>query len=74
MFEVFMICVLCGLKIENQTPIPTTLEFKPPITAEIIGLDTLTAKYCCQSCYSSVMKNAASASEFASKESIEANK
>lgn len=69
-----MLCVLCGLKIENQIPIPLTLEFKPPITDKIIGLDTLTAKYCCQSCYSTVLKNAALASEFASKEISEANK
>ncbi len=69
-----MLCILCGLKIDNQIPIPLTLEFKPPITDKIIGLDTLTAKYCCQSCYATVLKNAALAADAASKESIEANK
>ena len=69
-----MYCVLCGLKIGNQIPIPLTLEFKPPITDKIIGLDTLTAKYCCQSCYATVLKNSALASSKASADYIEANK
>jgi hypothetical protein len=69
-----MICIFCGSPIEKQIPIVVSLEFKPPISQEIAGLDTLTHKYCHQACYAAIMKNAGKASEAASKEYIEANK
>ena len=69
-----MICIFCGLSIEKQVPIQVSLEFKPPISEQITGLDTLTCKYCHQSCYADILKNSALASSKASAEYIEANK
>ena len=69
-----MICVFCGRPIERQIPIVVSLEFKPPISAQITGLDTLTSKYCHQTCYADILKNCAFASAKASEEYIEANK
>ncbi len=69
-----MICIFCGRPIERQIPIVVSLEFKPPISAQITGLDTLNSKYCHQACYADILKNAALASDAASKEYIEANK
>lgn len=69
-----MICIFCGRPIERQIPIVVSLEFKPPISATLTGLDTLTSKYCHQACYATVLKNTALASDAASKEYIGANK
>ena len=69
-----MICIICGRPIERQIPIQVSLEFKPPISATLTGLDTLTSKYCHQACYADILKNTALASDAASKEYIEANK
>ena len=69
-----MICVFCGHPIERQIPIPVSMEFKPPISDQIAGLDTLTAKYCHQTCYADILKNCALASARASSDYIEANK
>lgn len=69
-----MICIICGSPIEKQSPIPVSLEFKPPIRGGLDGLDTLTSKYCHQSCYATILQNSALASAEASKLLTEANK
>lgn len=51
------ICILCGLRIEKQWPIPMSIEFNPPMQSGESGLDTLNDKYCCMSCYKSTYAN-----------------
>ena len=66
-----IICIFCGLHIEDQVPvIIENITFAPIWNREEFGKDTITMKYAHINCYRDILMNVAKAAQYASDEKM----